>query len=128
MSARIAFAGTFFAALALVAPAEAQELAAPDLAAGEKAFKKCMSCHSVKADENKVGPHLFGIVDRPVASVGGFKYSDAMKAKGGAWTREELDAYLTNPRQALPGTNMSFMGLKKPEERAALIDYLAAQK
>lgn len=123
MSARFAIAGILFASLATSLPA-----AAEDLAAGEKAFKKCMSCHSVKDGENKVGPHLFGIVERPVASVEGFKYSEAMKAKGGTWTREALDTYLTNPRADLPGTNMSFMGLKKPEERAALIDYLAAQK
>ncbi len=99
-----------------------------DTAAGEKVFKKCISCHSVAAGENKIGPSLFGIVDRPVASVDGFKYSDAMKAKGGAWTAEALDTYLANPRQTVPGTSMSFMGLKKPEERAALIDYLRTVK
>lgn len=101
---------------------------AQDAAAGEKVFKKCLSCHSLSAGENKIGPSLFGVVDRPVASVDGFKYSEAMRARGGTWTPQELDAYLANPRQAVPGTSMSFMGLKKPEDRAALIDYLRSHK
>ncbi|MFZ2872316.1 c-type cytochrome [Zavarzinia sp.] len=115
----LAFAAVF------VAPTLA---VAQDVTDGEKVFKKCMSCHSVKAGENKVGPSLFGIVDRPVASVEGFKYSEAMKAKGGAWTEAELDPYLLNPKQAVPGTHMSFMGLKKAEDRAAIIAYLATLK
>ncbi|RJF80827.1 cytochrome c family protein [Oleomonas cavernae] len=101
---------------------------AEDTAAGEKVFKKCAACHSVAAGENKIGPTLFGIVGRPVASIEGYHYSDAMKAKGGAWTAEALDTYLTNPGKEVPGTKMSFMGLKKPEDRAAVIDYLRTLK
>jgi len=99
-----------------------------DTAAGEKVFKKCAACHSPAAGENKIGPTLFGIVDRPVASIEGYKYSDPMKAKGGTWTVEALDTYLTSPGKDVPGTKMSFMGLKKPEERTALIDYLRTLK
>ncbi|WP_243404041.1 c-type cytochrome [Zavarzinia aquatilis] len=114
-------------ALSLAAILFAPGLAlADDLEAGEKVFKKCMSCHSVAEGENKVGPSLFGVVGRPVASIEGFKYSDAMKAKGGTWTEAELDHYLLNPKAAVPGTHMSFMGLKKPEDRAAVIAFLAS--
>ncbi|MEM8790886.1 MAG: cytochrome c family protein [Pseudomonadota bacterium] len=94
---------------------------------GKKVFRKCRACHKVEDGQNGVGPHLFGVVGRPVASVEGYKYSRGMAgfAEGGkAWTIEELDGYLANPRKHVKGTKMAFGGLKKEDDRAAIIAYL----
>ncbi|MHB0951351.1 MAG: c-type cytochrome [Allorhizobium sp.] len=104
-------------------------MASADAAAGEVVFKKCVSCHTGdKGGANKVGPNLFGVVERPVASHEGFGYSAAMKdfSKGGAetWTYENLNKFLTSPKKFVAGTAMGFAGLKKEEERANLIAYL----
>lgn len=102
---------------------------AGDPAKGEKVFKKCAACHAVGPEaKNKVGPVLNGIVGRPAASVADFAYSDAMKAKaaeGLVWTEEEIGHLLENPKGYAPGTKMSFAGLRKEEERADVIAYLA---
>ena len=96
---------------------------------GKTTYAKCVACHSIdKGGRNGVGPNLHGVVGRAVASVDGFSYSAAMKAKGGAWDEASLDAYLENPRKNLVGTKMSFAGLNTPDERKALIEYLKAQK
>ena len=93
--------------------------------AGQAAFKPCMTCHTVVKDgPNKVGPNLFGILNRPKAAHEGFAYSAAMKEKGGNWGYEDLYAFLAGPKAYVPGTKMSFAGLKKPEDRAAVIMYL----
>lgn len=101
-----------------------------DLAAGEKVFKKCKACHAVgDGAKNKVGPMLNGIVGATAGSVEGYKYSKALKAKqaeGLVWTEETLDGFLTKPKKYLPGTKMSYGGLKKAEDREHLIDYLAS--
>ncbi|MGB3178705.1 MAG: cytochrome c family protein [Albidovulum sp.] len=97
--------------------------ASADASAGEKAFGKCKACHKLDGN-NGTGPHLDGVVNRSVASVAGFGYSDAMAALGGEWTPEVLDSFLENPKGALPGTKMTFAGLKKPEDRVNLIAYL----
>ncbi|MDF1619082.1 c-type cytochrome [Pseudothioclava nitratireducens] len=94
-----------------------------DAAKGEKVFGKCKACHKVDGS-NATGPHLDGVIDRAVAGVDGFAYSDAMAAHGGTWTLEALDAYLTNPKENIPGNKMSFAGLKKPEDRNDVIAYL----
>ncbi|MBW8319901.1 MAG: cytochrome c family protein [Arenimonas sp.] len=104
-------------------------LASADAAAGETVFKKCVSCHTAdKGGANKVGPNLFGIVERPVASHEGFGYSAAMTefAQGGAvtWTYDNLSHFLAAPKKFIAGTAMGFAGLKKEEERANLIAYL----
>jgi cytochrome c len=100
-------------------------VAAADPAAGEKVFGKCKACHSAEKDApNKVGPHLWGVIGRPRGSVADFSYSAALKGLGGEWTYENLDQYLQNPKAVAPGTKMSFAGLSKPEERAAVIAYL----
>lgn len=98
-------------------------LASADAAAGEKVFGKCKACHKVDG-ANATGPHLNGVVGRPVASVADFSYSDGMKAHGGDWTPEALDAFLTNPKGVVPGTKMSFAGLPKAEDRANVVAYL----
>jgi cytochrome c len=102
--------------------------AAPTDAEQKAAFAPCMACHTKDKGVNKIGPSLFGVVGRKVASVSGFSYSAAMKAKGGNWTPEQLDTYITNPRQVVPGTYMSYPGQKDPAKRAALIAYLKTFK
>jgi cytochrome c2 len=99
----------------------------PDLAVGEKDFRACTACHSLAPGENKVGPSLHGVVGRPVASVEGFSYSDAMAAHGGEWTPEQLFHFLGDPKGQVPGTKMSFAGIKDPQERADVIAYLNQQ-
>ena len=108
-------------------PAWAEVFAAADPAAGEKVFKKCAACHKVDGS-NGTGPHLNGVVGRPVASIGGFGYSDAMKAHAGEapdWTPEALEHFLLNPKAAVKGTKMAFAGLPKVQDRANVIAYLA---
>ncbi|WP_195822231.1 c-type cytochrome [Roseobacter sp. MH60115] len=101
-----------------------------DAEKGEKVFRKCKACHAVgEGAENKVGPVLNGIVDRAFGAVDGFSYSDALMeaaAEGKAWTPEELDAFLQKPRSYLKGTKMSFAGLRKDDDRANVIAYLAS--
>ena len=99
-------------------------LAAADLGKGAKVFKKCAACHKLEDGVNAAGPYLLGIVGRPVASADGFGYSGAMTEKGGEWTVEQLDAFLTKPKANLPGTTMSFSGLSKQGDRANVIAYL----
>ena len=87
--------------------------------------KQCQACHTFeKGGPNRVGPNLYGIVDRPRASHPGFNYSSAMKAKGGKWTYDELDKFIVNPRGDIPGTAMTFAGVKNDQQRADVIDYL----
>ncbi|MET0279323.1 MAG: cytochrome c family protein [Pseudorhodoplanes sp.] len=108
-------------------PAEpiAVRLASSDPKKGEAAAKQCASCHTFeKGGPNRVGPNLFGIVDRPKASVPGFNYSAALKAKGGNWSYDDLDHFITNPKGWLPGTNMGYAGLGRGGQRADLINYL----
>jgi cytochrome c len=101
--------------------------AAADPAAGEKVFAKCKSCHKMDGTDG-TGPHLNGVVDRPKAASAGFGYSDAILAlTSEAWTPENLDGFLANPKGYMPGTKMAFAGLPKPEDRANLIAWLATQ-
>ena len=102
-------------------------LASADLAAGEKAGKKCAACHNfTKGGANKVGPGLYDVVNRAIASVDGFGYSTALKeySEGKTWTYEELNGFLYKPKAHVKGTSMGFAGLKKTNERAAMIAYL----
>jgi len=119
------FLGAAFAAVVAV-PAVA--LADGDAAKGAKVFKKCAACHTATEAKNKVGPHLVGIIDRPMASVEDYKYSKAMTehaAEVPAWTVEALDAYLRNPKGVVKGTKMAFAGLKKDDDVANVIAYLS---
>lgn len=102
-----------------------------DLAAGEAAFARCQACHNIAAGgANQIGPNLFGVVGRPVASHGGFAYSDAMKghtAVDATWTLDALDHFITAPGRYVPGTKMSFAGLRDTPTRVNLIAYLRSQ-
>jgi len=108
-------------------PEFATVLASADPAAGEKVFGKCKACHKLDGGDS-TGPHLNGVVGRAVASVGGFSYSDGMKAHGGDWTPEALQEFLTSPKSVVKGTKMTFAGLPKVEDRANLISYLQQQQ
>ena len=115
------------ALLALGAAFTAPALAEGDAVAGEKVFKKCMTCHSLEEGKNKVGPSLHNIMGRAAGTVEGYKYSkaNAKAAEDGlVWTEEVMSEYLVNPRKYMPGTKMAFAGLKKEADIANLIAYL----
>jgi cytochrome c len=96
---------------------------------GEQVFKRsCVICHATTAGTNKLGPSLAGIVGRKAGTIEGFSYSDANRKSGIVWDAATLDQYLADPRNFMPGTKMVFPGLKKPEDRKAVIDWLAEQK
>ena len=101
-------------------------IAAADPAAGKKLFKKCVICHSPDKDaKRKIGPNLWDMVAGPVAAAEAFSYSKALEEKSGeTWSYDNLDAFLKKPKDWAPGTKMSFAGLKKPGQRAAVIAYL----
>jgi len=100
-------------------------LAKADVAAGKAVSAKCEACHDLSsAKTTKIGPELYGVVDRPRASIAGFSYSGAMKAKGGNWTYDELFKFLKSPGAYIPGTKMSFAGDSKTEDRINLIAFL----
>jgi cytochrome c len=96
-----------------------------DPAHGEKIYERCMACHSL--DRDRTGPHHKGVVGRHVASVPGFHYSPAMQKAGKAgmvWDEATLNKFLENPTKFIPGTRMTYAGVKDAQERADLIAYL----
>lgn len=104
-------------------------VAAQDAAAGKDVFKKCAACHVAVEAKNRVGPHLVGIVGRKAGSVEGFKYSEAMAAKGAeglVWDEASIADYMRDPKGFVPKNKMAFAGLKKDEDIANLIAYLKA--
>ena len=106
-------------------PSLAALLASADPDAGAKVFKKCGACHSAdQGGKNKVGPNLYGILGAAKAHRDDFSYSGALKDMGGEWTYEDMAAFLAKPKDFVPGTKMSFAGLKKPEDVANIIAFL----
>lgn len=104
---------------------------AADAAAGKDVFKVCMACHTTEQGKNKVGPSLFGVVGRKAASIDGFKYSKPMQDKGAAgyvWTEDNLKAYITAPKEIVPGGTMAFAGLKDAAKVDDLVAFLGTQK
>ncbi|MBI3198018.1 MAG: cytochrome c family protein [Rhodospirillales bacterium] len=102
------------------------KLAGANVEAGKAIFQKqCFTCHTTdKGGANKVGPNLWGIVDRKKASHAGFSYSSPLQAKGGDWTYEDINHMIFKPTTYVRGTKMAFAGLAKEQERADVIAYL----
>ena len=100
-------------------------LASASVADGKKIFKKCAACHSIaKGGANKIGPALWGVLGRKAGSISDYKYSKAMAAHAKPWSLEEMNGFLIKPKDWIKGTKMSFIGLKKDTDRAAVILYM----
>lgn len=127
----VAAAPTAGAPAAPAAPAKpiAEVMASANPANGAAVFRQCQACHNAaKGGPNGAGPNLYGIVTRPHAASPGFNYSAAMKGKNAEpWSFEALFAFLGAPRTAIPGTTMSFAGIRSEQQRADLLAYLAQQ-
>ncbi|WP_343033347.1 cytochrome c family protein [Altericroceibacterium indicum] len=89
-----------------------------------KAFAQCSICHSTQPGKNMIGPSLTGIYGEKAGEVEGFRFSPAMLKSGLVWDDATLDAYLENPRKVVPGTRMSYAGMKNPEMRKEVIAYI----
>jgi cytochrome c len=99
-----------------------------DVAAGKTVSQRCEQCHDLsKGGPDKIGPNLWGIVDRPRASRASFSYSGAMMGAHEPWTYEKLFVYLKSPQSMVPGTKMSFAGIRSAQDRVNLLAYLRTQ-
>jgi cytochrome c len=101
----------------------ADVFASADAGKGERVFNKCKACHKLDGT-NGTGPYLNGVVDRDIAAVDGYSFSEALTSLEGNWTPEALNDFLENPKGYAPGTKMSFTGLGSIEDRANLVAYL----
>lgn len=102
-------------------------LARADANSGKSKAMPCLTCHDLSSGgPNRIGPNLWGVVGRDIAAHPGFAYSPAMTAERGNWSYDRLFAFLASPARAVPGTKMGFAGISRPEDRAAVIKYLAA--
>ena len=112
--------------LVAIGIAAAPGVRAQDVSAGWQVFQsQCSVCHSPRPGRNIVGPSLFGVVGRHSGTVPAFRYSQANRRSGLTWTPSTLDRYLTAPQRVVPGTLMTYPGLRDPKQRADLIAYLA---
>ncbi len=103
-------------------------LASADVQAGQAVAKQCAACHTFdKGGPNRVGPNLWGVVGGDKAHAQGFNYSQAMQSAEGAWTYDDLNKFLANPKAAVPGTRMAYAGVKKTQDRANLVAWLRTQ-
>jgi cytochrome c len=124
LTGSLAYAATA-AAAAPRPPAWSAVLPKADLQDGRRESVQCMQCHDLTADKsNRFGPPLWGIVGRPRATAPAYRYSEAMRASHAPWTLDRLDAYLKAPQAYVPGTPMSFPGIRDARRRANLIAYL----
>ena len=99
-----------------------------DYARGRRTWKLCQSCHlTAEGAGSLVGPNLYGLFGREAGTAEGFSYSDPLKEADFIWTPEQVDHWLENPRTFLVGNRMSFSGIRKPEDRLAVIAYLMTQ-
>jgi cytochrome c len=110
------------------ANADAAAPTAADTPAHPQSFSVCLTCHTVQRGRNGIGPSLFGVVGRKAGSLPGYAYSTAMKAHAATWDEPALDRFLTAPIATVPGTKMTFAGMKDQKERAEVIAYLATLK
>jgi cytochrome c len=119
-------AGAEGAAAVIEGPALAELLAVATAEKGASLYKRCATCHTInQGGANGTGPNLYGILGAKHAHIASFNYSDAMKAKAAEpWTWEAMDAWIKNPKAAIPKNKMSFAGISKAEDRAALLIYL----
>ena len=119
-------------ALAVLALGFAPAAQAQNAEAGRTVYNQCRACHTIEAGgRNGVGPNLHAVVGRRAGAVEGFRYSAPMRtaAEGGlTWTPENLDRYLTNPKDLVPGGSMAFAGLRNEQQRKDLIAWLATQR
>ena len=100
-------------------------LAMGDIAHGEKQFKKCKACHSIKqSGGNKIGPKLWNVMFRPVGAITDYKYSKSLSSYGKEWSWEEMNGFLIKPATWIKGNKMGFAGLKSEKDRASVILYL----
>ena len=100
-------------------------LAIGDIATGEKVFKKCKSCHSIKqGGGNKIGPKLWNVMFRPAGAITDYKYSKALSSYGKEWNWEEMNGFLIKPSKWIPNNKMGFAGIKSEKDRASVILYL----
>ena len=98
---------------------------AADVEHGRIVFARCQVCHTVtEGGPDLIGPNLWGVFGRKVASKAGYTYSDALKSKSWTWDAQHIDTWITDPRQVAPGTKMSFIGLADPKDRIDVIAYL----
>jgi len=115
--------GALLVTVGVAGGVEAAPLAKPG------SFAMCGVCHKVdEGAPNGVGPNLWGIGGRKAGAVAGYSYSPAMQKSGVTWTREQLIAYISDPRSVVPGTKMAFAGQKNPKQAAAIADYLLSLK
>jgi cytochrome c len=122
-----ALTGALLAILVLIAGLFFASSAAAQEADGERLFRqRCAACHNIEPGQNKMGPHLLGVIGRTAASVEGANYSDAMQSSGITWDRQSLDTFLAAPRQMMRGTRMT-VSVPDAAQRAAIIDYLESQ-
>jgi len=92
---------------------------------GKNIFKKCRACHSIKkGGKNKIGPALYSVLGRNVASLSDYKYSNALVGYAKSWTFSEMNGFLTKPQAYIKGTKMAFAGLKKEKDRASIILFM----
>jgi cytochrome c len=118
---RLMFLAASATTLGIVSPAQAQ-----DATAGKRLFTmNCSACHSPQPGQNLVGPSLFNVINRHSGQIPNFHYSQANVNSGLTWNVATLDRYLTAPRELVPGTKMTFPGLKDAKQRADVIAYLA---
>lgn len=115
--------GVAVVAAGLLAAIGAPALAA-DAANGQKVFRQCQACHVADKEQNRVGPHLVGIIGRESGAVDGFRYSDAMAASDIVWDETTIAEYLADPKGYIPGNKLAFAGLRKAEDIADVIAYL----
>lgn len=99
-----------------------------DYARGRRTFKLCQSCHTTAEGAGPlVGPNLYGLFGREAGSAPGFQYSQALQDADFIWTPDKVDHWLENPQTFLKGNRMTFAGVRKPEDRTAVIAYLMTE-